>query len=228
PEQAQGSLDIDTRSDVYSLGVVLYELLTGSTPLESRAMKGALSEIQRVIVEEEPPRPSTRLRQSNDLLASIAAQRRVEPRRLGSLVHGELDWVVMKALEKDRTRRYATANGLALDVRRYLAGEAVSAAPPSALYRARKFVRRNRGVVTAAVIVAAALVLGMCGTLWQAARAEAREKDATAERVRADAEAEVVRRNLYYAHMHMAQQEWREHRGVTQMRQLLATWLPDG
>src|SRR5262249_60048291 len=106
-------------------------------------------------------------------------------------------------------RRYATANGLALDVRRYLAGEAVSAAPPSALYRARKFVRRNKGVVTAAAVVVAALVLGMIGTLWQAARAEDREKRATAEGIRADGEAEVVRRNLYYAHMHMAQQAWR-------------------
>src|SRR6185295_7385960 len=121
------------------------------------------SEVQRMILEDEPPKPSTRLRASADSLKSVAALRRVEPRRLGGLVHGELDWIVMKALEKDRARRYETANGLATDIRRYLDGDAVVAAPPSRSYQLRKFVRRNRATVTAAALVGCALVLGIVG-----------------------------------------------------------------
>src|SRR5262249_42261247 len=143
PEQAGGGLDIDTRTDVYSLGVLLYELLTGVTPYDpERLRSAALAEMQRIIREVEPPKPSTRLSQSTDTIASVAAQRRVDPRRLVPLLQGDLDWMVMKCLEKDRARRYETANGLADDVRRYLTGEAVLAAPPSLAYRARKFVRR--------------------------------------------------------------------------------------
>jgi serine/threonine protein kinase/tetratricopeptide (TPR) repeat protein len=169
PEQAEGSLDIDTRTDVYSLGVLLYELLTGTTPFSGKELRSAAyAEIQRIIREVEPPRPSTRISANTESLASVAASRHTEPKRLGALVRGELDWIVMKALEKDRQRRYETANGLMMDVRRYLSGEAVMAAPPSAGYRFRKFVRRNRVAVAASSAVGAALLLGLAGTTWQA------------------------------------------------------------
>ncbi|MCC6669431.1 MAG: serine/threonine protein kinase [Planctomycetes bacterium] len=189
PEQAEGSLDIDTRSDVYALGVLLYELLTGTTPFGQDTFRDVvLSEIQRRIREVDPPRPSTRLHESGATLPSIAAHRRTEPRTLGSLLRGDLDWIVMKALEKDRARRYQTANGLAMDVRRHLAGEAVVAAPPSAAYRLRKFVRRNRGTVAAAGAVVAALMAGVAGFAWQAHIAE-RERDVALAARRAEAEA---------------------------------------
>src|SRR5262245_31585449 len=146
PEQAEMSaLGVDTRGDIYSLGVLLYELLTGSTPLSQKRLKEATyGEILRMIKEEEPPRPSTRLSDSGEALASTSEQRQTEPAKLTRLVRGELDWIVMKALEKDRNRRYETANGFALDVQRYLSDEPVQACPPSASYRLRKFVRRNQ------------------------------------------------------------------------------------
>ncbi len=165
PEQAEGSLDIDTRTDVYSLGVLLYELLTGSTPFDSKSLRSAAyAEIQRIIREVEPPKPSTRLSQQTETIASVAANRRSEPGKLGTTIRGELDWIVMKALEKDRSRRYETANGLAADIQRYLAGEAVVAAPPSSGYRLRKLVQRHKGVVIAGSAVATTLVLGIVGT----------------------------------------------------------------
>ena len=139
PEQAKlNQLDVDTRTDIYSMGVLLYELLTGETPFERKRLHAAaLDEMLRIIREEEPPRPSTRLN-SSGTLPSIAAQRQTVPQRLTTLVRGELDWIVMKALDKDRTRRYQTANALAMDVQRYLADEPVQACPPSAAYRFRK------------------------------------------------------------------------------------------
>ena len=166
PEQAEMTgIDVDTRSDVYSLGVLLYELLTGTTPVDKQRLKqAAFDEVRRIIREEDPPKPSTRLSESRDLLASISAQRQTEPAKLTRLMRGELDWIVMKALEKDRRRRYETANGFALDVQRYLADEPVQACPPSAGYRLRKFVRRHRVPVIAAGVVLLCLVAGIVGT----------------------------------------------------------------
>src|SRR5262249_26249577 len=145
PEQAEiDQLDVDTRSDIYSLGVLLYELLTGSTPFGRQEVeKAGILEMLRLIREEEPPRPSARL-SSAEGLPALAANRGTEPASLPGLLRGELDWIVMKALEKDRNRRYETATGFAMDVQRYLADEPVLACPPSALYRLGKFVRRNR------------------------------------------------------------------------------------
>ncbi|MBL9120670.1 MAG: serine/threonine protein kinase [Phycisphaerae bacterium] len=169
PEQADGSLDIDTRTDIYSIGVLLYELLTGTTPFTSAELRSAaLGELQRIIREVDPPLPSTRLAKSGETISGIAARRRTEPATLGATIRGELDWIVMKALEKDRTRRYESANDLAADIRRYLAGDAVVAAPPSRVYRLRKFVRRNRVSVGAGAAVAAALLLGAIAFAWQA------------------------------------------------------------
>src|SRR6266545_4308887 len=172
PEQAEMSaLGVDTRSDIFSLGVLLYELLTGSTPLShKRVREAAYAEVLRMIKEEEPPRPSTRLSDSGEALASISAQRHMEPAKLTKLVRGELDWIVMKCLEKDRNRRYETANGFAADVQRYLNDEAVLACPPSTWYRFRKFARRNRTTLAMAAVVATALLLGIVATAWQAVR----------------------------------------------------------
>ncbi len=195
PEQAEGSLDIDTRTDVYSLGVLLYELLTGTTPFPGAELRrAAYAEMQRIIREVEPPKPSTRLSQSAETLASIAAKRHTEPRKLGALVRGDLDWIVMKALEKDRQRRYETASGLAMEIGRHLAGEPVLAVPPSAAYRVRKFVRRHRVGVAAGGVVAATLVLGLAGTTWgvfwaldERARAGVQAAEATMQAQKAEA-----------------------------------------
>jgi tetratricopeptide (TPR) repeat protein len=158
------ALGVDTRSDIYSLGVLLYELLTGSTPLtQKRVREAAYAEILRMIKEEEPPRPSTRLSDSGETLASISAQRHMEPAKLTKLVRGELDWIVMKSLEKDRDRRYETASGFAADVQRYLNDEPVQACPPSAWYLFRKFARRNRAALATASVAALVVVLGMVG-----------------------------------------------------------------
>jgi tetratricopeptide (TPR) repeat protein/tRNA A-37 threonylcarbamoyl transferase component Bud32 len=172
PEQAElNQLDIDTRSDIYALGVLLYELLTGTTPLEKRRLKeAALLEVLRRIREEEPPRPSARL-SSTDQLPAVAANRSLEPKRLSGLVRGELDWVVMKCLEKDRSRRYDTANGLALDLQRYLTGEPVLAVPPSAGYRLRKFAGKYRAALTTAAALTLLLVAGVAVSTWAALRA---------------------------------------------------------
>ncbi len=185
PEQAKfNAIDIDTRADIYALGVILYELLTGSTPIErDQLKKAALDEILRVIREGEPPTPSKRL-SSTHSRPSIAANRGTEPLKLGRFVRGELDWIVMKALAKERDRRYETATGFARDVERFLNHEPVIAGPPSAAYRLRKFVQRNRGQVLAASLVVLTLVLGIAGTTFGLIRAEIRRGEA--ERARAN------------------------------------------
>jgi serine/threonine protein kinase/Tfp pilus assembly protein PilF len=182
PEQAEMSgLDVDTRSDIYSLGVLLYELLTGTTPFEPDTLReAAFDEVRRIIREQEPPTPSSRLGTLGKTLTDVSAKRGSDPRRLGRVVRGELDWIVMRALEKDRNRRYETANSLAADVRHYLDDEPVQACPPSAWYRLSKLARRNRVALVTTALVATALVLGTAVSTWQAVRARRAERQAEA------------------------------------------------
>ena len=237
PEQAEmNAFGVDTRSDIYSLGVLLYELLTGSTPIErARLRSAALHELVRLIKEEEAPRPSVRL-SSSDLLLKIAAARKTAPERLTRLVRGELDWIVMTCLEKDRTRRYDTANGLARDVEHYLADEPVEACPPSAGYRLGKLARRYRkALVTAAAFVLYWSPAASCSaTSWRvrATRAEheARRQQIASDRARkaaleakteADAQRDAARLAAYANGVGLAQRAWDDN-NAERARELLA------
>jgi serine/threonine protein kinase/WD40 repeat protein/tetratricopeptide (TPR) repeat protein len=200
PEQAgMSDLDVDTRSDIYSLGVLLYELLTGTTPFtRERFQKAAFGEMQRIIREEDPPRPSTRISTLGQAGTSVSARRQTDPRRLSQLYRGELDWIVMKCLEKDRNRRYETASAFAADVQHYLKDEPVLACPPSAGYRLRKLLHRNKKLLGTAAAFVLVLVIGAALSIWQAVRATrseaiAHDESRAADLARKEAQAAATR-----------------------------------
>jgi hypothetical protein len=244
PEQAEMSkLDVDTRTDIYSLGVLLYELLTGTTPFPAKELLSmGYGQIQRIIAEQEPLRPSTRLStMANEERTVVAKNRSMDASALGKIFRGDLDWIVMKCLEKDRARRYETANGLAADLKRHLNNEPVVARPPSTAYKLQKAWRRNKVVFTAVASVAAALVVGFTVSIWQAVRASREAERATnaeqkaiekvavaqAEKARADRERERANlqltnaeRYLYQADMALLQPAWEQNR-FDRVRQFL-------
>jgi serine/threonine-protein kinase len=218
PEQAALSgLDVDTRSDIYSLGVLLYELLTGTTPFGRERFKEAgYDEMRRVIREEEPPKPSTRLSTLGQAANTLSALRKSDPKRLSQLCRGELDWIVMKCLEKDRNRRYETASALASDVQRYLHDEPVEAGPPSAWYRFRKFARRQRTALAVAGLVLLLLALLGGGAGWAVSDRAARQAQATNE----------LERALDRAQLFQEQGKWAEALAAFDRAELLAGQVP--
>jgi tetratricopeptide (TPR) repeat protein/serine/threonine protein kinase len=230
PEQAQLSgLDVDTRSDIYSLGVLLYELLAGVTPFDKERMRTAgYDEMRRIIREEDPPRPSTRLSTLGQAAITVSAQRQSDPKRLCRLLRGELDWIVMKALEKDRDRRYETANELAADIERYLHDEAVLACPPSRSYLCRKFIRRHRRVLvtaSACTVLLLAVLAVVAGSIGWVARERSARQAAIASKARQSIV--VARTLLEQGRLSAARQKLTEARGHLDLDPAAARMLVD-
>ena len=212
PEQVEMSaLDVDTRSDIYSLGVLLYELLTGRPPFDPETLtKAGLESMRRTIREVDPPRPSTRLGTlSDEDRTSVARQRGTDPRALSTLLRGDIDWIMMRCLEKNRARRYETANGLALDIQRHLDHEPVMARSPTTGYRLRKLMRRNKLAFVSGGAIAAALLLGSIVSTSQAVRATQARRSEAAARAVAQAQEFAVRQRAYASDMNLAMQALR-------------------